>query len=171
MVQAIFLKTWQSLSFPTIAYFLHGTRKFITVLTKARHQTLSWSLRCVSWLIILGYAVQGPYMTSCVDGIYEIPVPTIKLLFSVSIVATRWTPGSITDRDVDFSLHDRFRAESGAHRASCPIGTRDSFPGGGGGIKGPGREADHSPPSSAEVKYAWSYTSIPPVHLHRVMLC
>jgi hypothetical protein len=26
------------------------------------------------------------------------------------------------------------------------------------GIKRPGREADHSPPSSAEVKNAWSYT-------------
>jgi hypothetical protein len=25
----------------------------------------------------------------------------------------------------------------------------------------PGREADHSPPSSAEVKNAWSYTSTP----------
>jgi hypothetical protein len=29
------------------------------------------------------------------------------------------------------------------------------------GIKRPGREADHSPPSSAEVKNAWSYTSTP----------
>jgi hypothetical protein len=31
------------------------------------------------------------------------------------------------------------------------------YPGG----KRPGREADHVPPSSAEVKNAWSYTSIP----------
>jgi hypothetical protein len=29
------------------------------------------------------------------------------------------------------------------------------------GIKRPGREADHSPPSSAKVKNAWSYTSAP----------
>jgi hypothetical protein len=29
-------------------------------------------------------------------------------------------------------------------------------------VKRPGREADHSPPSSAEVKNAWSYTSTPP---------
>jgi hypothetical protein len=43
------------------------------------------------------------------------------------------------------------------HPASYPMGTRDSFP----GVKRPGREADHSPPSSAEVKNAWSYTSIP----------
>jgi hypothetical protein len=29
------------------------------------------------------------------------------------------------------------------------------------GVKRPGREADHTPPSSAEVKNAWSYTSTP----------
>jgi hypothetical protein len=29
------------------------------------------------------------------------------------------------------------------------------------GVKQPGREADHSPPSSAEVKNAGSYTSTP----------
>jgi hypothetical protein len=31
-------------------------------------------------------------------------------------------------------------------------------------------EADHSPPSSAEVKNAWSYSSTPPIHLHVVVL-
>jgi hypothetical protein len=41
------------------------------------------------------------------------------------------------------------------HLASYPMGSRDSFP----GVKRPGREADHSPPSSAEVTNAWSYTS------------
>jgi hypothetical protein len=30
------------------------------------------------------------------------------------------------------------------------------------GIKRPGREADHSPPTSAEVKKMWVYTSTPP---------
>jgi hypothetical protein len=30
------------------------------------------------------------------------------------------------------------------------------------GVKRPGREADYSPPSSAEVKYPWSYTFTPP---------
>jgi len=33
-----------------------------------------------------------------------------------------------------------------------------------------GREADHLPPSSAEVKSAWSYTSTPPTRLHGVVL-
>jgi hypothetical protein len=39
------------------------------------------------------------------------------------------------------------------------------------GVKRPGREADHSLPSSAEVKNVWSYTSTPPIRLHGVMLC
>jgi hypothetical protein len=30
------------------------------------------------------------------------------------------------------------------------------------GIKGPRREADHSPPASAEVKKMWIYVSTPP---------
>jgi hypothetical protein len=38
------------------------------------------------------------------------------------------------------------------------------------GAKRPGRKADHSPPSSAEVKNAWSYTSTPPIRLHDVVL-
>jgi hypothetical protein len=48
----------------------------------------------------------------------------------------------------NFSLHHRVQNGSGAHPASHPMGTRGSFA----GVKQPGREADHSPPSSAEVK-------------------
>jgi hypothetical protein len=36
-------------------------------------------------------------------------------------------------------------------------------------VKRPGREAHHSPPSSAEVKNAWIYTSTPPILLHGVV--
>jgi hypothetical protein len=54
----------------------------------------------------------------------------------------------------------------GAHPASYPMGTRGSFP----RVKQPGREADHSPPSNAVVKNEWSYTSIPPIRLHGVVL-
>jgi hypothetical protein len=36
-----------------------------------------------------------------------------------------------------------------AHPASYPMGTGGSFPG---GKARPGRDADHSPPSSAEIK-------------------
>jgi hypothetical protein len=46
----------------------------------------------------------------------------------------------------NFSLH-RVQSGSGAHPASYPMGTRGSF------LRGKaGSEADHSPPSSAEVK-------------------
>jgi hypothetical protein len=34
------------------------------------------------------------------------------------------------------------------------------------GVKRSGREADHSPPSSTEVKNAWSYTSTPPIRTY-----
>jgi hypothetical protein len=54
----------------------------------------------------------------------------------------------------------------GAHTASYQMGTRGSFPWG----KAAGCDADHSPPSSAEVKNAWSYTSTPPIRLHGVVL-
>jgi hypothetical protein len=41
---------------------------------------------------------------------------------------------------------------------SYTMGTEDSFQ----GVKRPGREADHSHPTSAEVKKMWIYTSTPP---------
>jgi hypothetical protein len=48
----------------------------------------------------------------------------------------------------DFSLHHRVQNGSGAHPASYPMvpGVLSL------GVKRPGRETDHSPPSSAEVK-------------------
>jgi hypothetical protein len=48
---------------------------------------------------------------------------------------------------------------SGAHPASSyPMGTGDLSP----GVEPLGREADHSPPTSAKVKQTWVYTSTPP---------
>jgi hypothetical protein len=49
---------------------------------------------------------------------------------------------------VNFSLHHRVQNGSGAHPASYQMGTRGSFA----ESKEAGLEADHSPPSSAEVK-------------------
>jgi len=54
---------------------------------------------------------------------------------------------------------------SGAHPVSYLMGTGGSFL----GVKRPWRKADHSPPSSAEVKNAWGYTYITPVRLHGVV--
>jgi hypothetical protein len=49
---------------------------------------------------------------------------------------------------LEFSLLHVAQTGSGAHPASYPMGTGGSFP----SVKRPGREADHSPPASAEVK-------------------
>jgi hypothetical protein len=48
----------------------------------------------------------------------------------------------------DFSSSLCVQAGSGAHPASCTMGTWGPFPG---SKARPGRDADHSPPSSAEV--------------------
>jgi hypothetical protein len=58
----------------------------------------------------------------------------------------------------NFSLHHhRLQDGSGANPASYPMGTWIFSL----GVKRPGREADHSPQSSAQVKNAWSYTLNP----------
>jgi hypothetical protein len=49
----------------------------------------------------------------------------------------------------DFSSSPCVHTCSGAHPASYPMGTVGHFPG---GKARPGRDVDHSPPSSAEVK-------------------
>jgi hypothetical protein len=58
----------------------------------------------------------------------------------------------------EFSLLHVVQTGSEAHPASYPMGI-----GGVGvlspGVKRKGREADHSPPTSAEVKKTWVYTS------------
>jgi hypothetical protein len=48
----------------------------------------------------------------------------------------------------DFSSSVCVQTGSGAHPASCIMGTGGPFPG---GKARPGRDADHSPPSSTEV--------------------
>jgi hypothetical protein len=50
-----------------------------------------------------------------------------------------------------------FTTASGAHPASYPMGTGRCYL----RLKRPGREADHSPPSSAEVKNAWYSVKAP----------
>jgi hypothetical protein len=69
---------------------------------------------------------------------------------SVQCLTADWTAGvrSPTEAE-DFSSNLCVQTGSGAHPASWTVGTGGSFPG---GKARPGRDADHSPPSSAEVK-------------------
>jgi hypothetical protein len=66
----------------------------------------------------------------------------------------------------DFSSNPCIQTGSGAHPASYPMGTGGPFPF---GKAWPGRDANHSPPSSAEVKYEWElyllFPHAPPWHV------
>jgi hypothetical protein len=57
-----------------------------------------------------------------------------------------------------FSPHPFVQTGCGVQPDSYPMHIGVSIP----GIKRPGRESDHSPPSRAKVKNAWSYNSTPP---------
>jgi hypothetical protein len=70
---------------------------------------------------------------------------------SVYCLTTNWTTGvrSPTEAEDFFFSSLCVQTGSGAHPASCVMGTVGPFPG---GKVQPGHDADHSPPSSVEVK-------------------
>jgi hypothetical protein len=66
----------------------------------------------------------------------------------------------------DFFSYSLFvRTGSGAHTASCTMGTGGPFPGAKARL---GRDADHSPHLVPRSSMSRSYTSSPPKHLHGV---
>jgi hypothetical protein len=73
----------------------------------------------------------------------------VLCIMFVALLRAGWSGVQVPTGARNFSPHHRVQTGSGAHLASC---TRGPFP---------GDEADHSPPSSAEIKNAWSYTSTP----------
>jgi hypothetical protein len=58
----------------------------------------------------------------------------------------------------DFSLLHSVQTGSGTHRASYPVGIKESLT----GVKRPELEIDHSPPSSAEAKNGEVISPLPP---------
>jgi hypothetical protein len=76
---------------------------------------------------------------------------------SVSIVTRLRTcrPGFDSREDLGISLRHRVQTGPEAHKASYPMEPRVLSP----VVNRPGCEANHSLPSNAEVKNAWSYTS------------
>jgi hypothetical protein len=63
----------------------------------------------------------------------------------------------------DFSSNLCVQTGSGAHPASCTMGTGGPFHG---GKARPGRDADHLPHLVPRSRMSGSYTSFPPCHLH-----
>jgi hypothetical protein len=72
-------------------------------------------------------------------------------------------PGFDFQEGQDFSLLHNVQTGSKAHPASYPVGTGTISR----GVKRPGLEADHSPPSSAEVKSGRAMPSLPHTSLWR----
>jgi hypothetical protein len=77
---------------------------------------------------------------------------TAEVAQSVQCLTTDWTTGRTRfdplQRQEDFSSILCVQTGSGAQPASCTMGTGGLFPG---AKARPGCDADHSPPSSAEV--------------------
>jgi hypothetical protein len=79
---------------------------------------------------------------------------------------TSWMIGGLSPGSGwEFSPHHRVQNGSGAHPPIQWLSGGVSL-----GVKRPGCEADHSPPSSDEVKKAWRYTSTHLMCLNSVVL-
>jgi hypothetical protein len=98
----------------------------------------------------------------CFNELRELRKYLIIIIIIIIIMGSRVSSGSVVsdygldDRAIgvrspagaeDFSYSICIQTGSGAHPASCTMGTGGPFPG---GKARPGRDADHSPPSSAE---------------------
>jgi hypothetical protein len=127
------------------------------------HKALTLNLLCL-------YASGFQALNACTCRSYFKHFETEFTLISAILM---WVLRS-APQDRDLSLCHLVQIHSGAHRASSPMET---------GHKAVGCDADHSPPSSAKVMNAWSYTSTPPyvftawcivkhsIHLHGMVLC
>jgi hypothetical protein len=91
------------------------------------------------------------YLSRCLNVVH---LPLVlyndvnRVAQSVQCLTKDWTAG-VRSPTEDFSSNLCVQTGSVAHPASCTVGTGGSFPG---GKARPGRDADHSTPSSAEVK-------------------
>jgi hypothetical protein len=85
----------------------------------------------------------------------------IRIAQLVKRPATSWPAEGVRVRypaGERFSSFHVVQTGSGVHPASFPMGTRALFP----ALKRPGRENDHSPLTTVEVKKTWIYTSTHP---------
>jgi hypothetical protein len=140
--------------FPFLWYFSSWT-------TGAPHhsdfkfQIVALSLLCVMWLLQLEF---------CIESIGSFPGIVSGYYYYWAGIAqwcsAGWSGVRVPVWAGNFS-HHRVQTGSEAHPVSYAFFLW---------AKRPGREADHSPPSSAEVNYAWNFTVTPPIRLHGMVL-
>jgi hypothetical protein len=101
----------------------------------------------------------GSWMYSRVHFYFKLVCESMGVgtALSVQRQATGWSARVQFPAVQYFSFHRSVQTGSGADPASCPMGTVGSFP----GVKRQGREAVHSPPSSAEVKNGGAVPPLP----------
>jgi hypothetical protein len=108
------------------------------------------------WLKIRRFAYILTYYVSRVDQ-------------AVQCLTRGWTTGRSRfdprQKRKDFSSRLCVQTGSGAHPASCTMGTEGPFPG---TKTRPGRDADHSPPPSAEVENDYDLYLLSPSRLKGV---
>jgi hypothetical protein len=114
---------------------------------------------CCRFATLHRYLLQLPCLSSFVSalgvlcGFVDLGTAGEPVSQSVYCLATGWTTGRSRfdpgQRRKNFSSNLCVHTSSEAYPASCIVGTRVPFP----GTKAqPGRDADHSPPYSAEVE-------------------
>jgi hypothetical protein len=136
------LTPWSKVLLEKSVGAFYGTRRFITAFTSGRHPSLSSASED-----ILPYIISDYMVTDC-------------LLFVTRLRIGR--PGDRIPRGWGIFLFSKtVQTAPGAHPASYSIGN-GVLP----GLKLLKRDADHSTPSTAQVKNEWSCTSTPPICPH-----
>jgi hypothetical protein len=134
-------------SAPNSCSACYRSQRFITIFSTAHKWALPWPSQIQS-------TSSQPFPTSTYRNRgFKIPyygAPRAGVAQSVQCLTTDWTTGvqSLTEAE-DFSSSLCIQTGSGAHPASCKMGTGGPFPR---GKARSGCDDDHSQPSSAEVK-------------------
>jgi hypothetical protein len=127
-----------------------GTR--VSISWRSVTITAAFYIEKVIWFLLSHHFPQDG--CPCCTGVYKTKFCDTYFCF---ILCTEWFDYGLDDRAIgvrspagakDFSSILCVQTGSGANPTSCPVGTEGPFPG---GKARPGRDADHSPPSSAEV--------------------
>jgi hypothetical protein len=104
-------------------------------------------------------------LTATVTHVLSCCIYTVLLYYTCKTIQDCMRPrnrGSIPSRSKKFFYCRKLSDRLWGPNNFLFNGYWELFPRGGGVVKRTGREADHSPPSSAEVENEWSYTSTAP---------